>query len=202
MSDDSMQQDQLGLDDDLDAPRPRRRFHLAWLIPVIGMAASAFYLAQSKDDLLYLFQPGTPVDLGQPGSYQLEGAAHGVYAKIRGEVHSEGIPYQDGFSSGKVWPLKGAPVIVKRRDFSAQRGPLEAEGMLQIDDKLRPQYHPVIVAFLKHDQLAPPPLGGHVWVLVDGHTPHGLDATNGWIVLLLVLFGLNTYWFVKPIVRG
>lgn len=195
-------------DPDLLPRAPSRQWgrKLGQLIPMVGVAMCCYFLAQARDDLVYLFRSDTPVDLGQPGSYHFAAAKHGIYATVRGEVHSEGAHYQEGYRSGAVWPLKGAPLVIKRADFTELRGEVQADGMLLEDDRLkqRGEYNKVLSTFLRRNQIGVPgPEVGtaHVWVLIEGHRPHTADLTNGWIVLLLALFALNTWWLIKPMVR-
>ena len=173
-------------------------------VPILGVAACCYFLAHSKDDVLYLFQSSTPVDLGAPGAYHMGGAAHGVYAKIRGDVHSEGARFQREASNGMVWPLKEAPVILERTNFNEMRGDVTGEGMLMIDDKLPAQYLPVVAAFHKRNQLGlPGPDVGtaHTFVMVLGHTPRSIDKANAWVVILMALFLLNAWWVVRPMIQ-
>jgi hypothetical protein len=190
------------------APRSTGGAQRFWnLVPVIGVVVCCYFLARSKDDVMFLFQSSTPVDLGAPGAYHLGGAANGVFAKIRGEVRSEGARFQhfgiDIASNGMDWPLKEAPVILERDSFNEMRGDVTAEGMLKIDDKLPPQYQPVIAAFHRRNQLGlpgPDVATAHTFVLVMGHTPHSFDRSNAWVVVLLLLFLLNAWWVVRPMV--
>jgi hypothetical protein len=83
-------------------------------------------------------------------------------------------------------------------------GEVTEEGMLQVDDRLPQEYRPVLATFLRRNELGVPgPEAGtaHSWVLVVGHTPHALDAKNGWVVLLVALFLFNAWWLVSPLLR-
>ena len=170
-------------------------------IPILGMAVCAYLLAQAKDDVAYLFAPSTPVDLGGPGAYHLERAQPGAYARITGEVHGEGNRFQEGHTPGKLWPLQGAPVIVERLNTDALWGRVEAEGRIEIDDHLLAAFHKVIAMFLQTDQLGVPAPGQHVWLLTQGRVPRALDRTNLWLVSLVLLFLINAWLVLRPVMR-
>lgn len=197
------------LSDDLAAAKQgaaKRRFASA--LPILGLAACCFFLARYKDDVMYFAQPSTPLDLGNPGAYHMAGAAQGVYAKIHGVVHSRGARYQRqsvlSIRTGTVWPLENVPVMLERSNSVDVHSDVTAEGMLEMDDKLPPQYRPVIGAFLKKSELGlPGPEVGtaHTWVLVVGHVPRGLDIPNVTIAALVLLFLANAWWVIKPMVR-
>jgi len=194
------------LEDDLGpaapAPAVRRSRTAAFgsFIPVLGMAVCAYLLAQSKDDVAYLFESGTPVDLGEPGAYHFERARQGIYARVVGEVHGEGNRFVEGHTPGKIWPLTGTPLMIERRGTEPLWGRVEAEGRLQADDQLPAAFHKLIAMFLKTDQLGLPPPGEHVWLLTEGRSPRGLDRTNVWLVSLMLLFALNAWLVVKPMI--
>jgi hypothetical protein len=179
-----------------DVLRPRSRWRTGPLIPLAGMALCAFFLAQSKAEILYLFSSSTPVDLGHPGAYDFSSAAEGAYAKISVQLEGDSARYQNGFDKGKVYPVAAAPLLIERRGTSDLRGAIEAEGELKMDRLLPPQYQPVIVSFLKGDRLSAPAKRfqtDHVWVLVDGHRPRSLDLKSAFVVLLLFVFLVNAY---------
>ncbi len=187
-------------------PRGAQRF-LAF-VPILGLAACCFFLARSKGDVLYFLQPAAPLDLGGPGAYHLKDATDGAFVKIHGVVHSRGARYQRqsvlSVRTGTVWPLENAPVMLERPDSSDVHGEVTAEGMLEVDDRLPPQYRPVISAFLKKGEigLPGPDVGtAHTWVLVVGHVPRGVDLPNVSVAGLVVLSLLNLWWVIKPILR-
>ena len=194
---------------DLEPPEPteelvRPRFRApnwAAFIPILGLAVCAYLLAQSKDDLAYLVASSTPVDLGQPGAYHLELAQPGAFARITGEVHSEGNRFQEGHTFGKIWPLVGAPVLVERHDLDPLWGRVQVEGRLQVDDQLVTPFHKVIALFLQTDQLGLPARGEHVWLITQGRVPRGFDRTNAWLVSLMLLFVINAWLIVRPVLR-
>jgi hypothetical protein len=178
------------------APRARRRWKTGPLIPLVGMGLCAYFLAQSKQEIVYALSSSVPVDLGTPGHYDFSRAADGVYATIAGDIHGDSANYQRGFDKGKVWPLYGAPLLVERRGDSQIGKTVVAGGELRMDSQLPPQYQPVIVAFMKRDLMAPPSprfQTDHVWVLVDGHRPRGLDLKTGWLLLLVFVLLVNVY---------
>jgi hypothetical protein len=174
---------------------------LGSFIPILGMAVCAYLLAQAKDDVAYLFAPSTPVDLGGPGAYHLERAESGAYAHITGEVHGDGNRFQEGHTPGKLWPIQGAPVIIERLDTAPLWGQVQAEGRLEIDDHLMAAFHNVIAMFLQTDQLGLPAPGQHVWLLTQGRIPRGIDRTNLWLLSLVLLFGINAWLVVRPMMR-
>jgi hypothetical protein len=179
-----------------ERPRARKRWKTGPLIPLVGMGLCAYFLAQSKQEIVYAFSSGVPVNLGSPGAYDFSGAADGVYATISGDVHGEPASYQRGFDKGKVWPLYGAPMLIERRGDSHIGKTVVASGELRMDTQLPPQYQPVILAFMKRDLLAPPGPRfhtDHVWVLIDGHRPRGLDLKTGWIALLVFVLVVNVW---------
>jgi hypothetical protein len=141
------------------------------------------------------------VDLGAPGAYHLERAQPGIYARISGEVHSEGNRFEEGHSAGKIWPLQGAPVMIERRNTDPLWGLVQAEGRLQSDDQLLAAFHKVIAMFLQTDQLGLPAPGQHVWLLTQGRIPRALDRTNLWLVSLMLLFLINTWLVIRPMLR-
>ncbi len=165
------------------------------------MGVCSYLLAQSKDDLIYLFESSTPVDLGQPGAYHLERAQSGVFARITGEIHGEGNRFEEGHTAGKLWPMNGAPVIVERRNTEPLWGRVEAEGRLQIDDQLAAPFHKVIAMFLQTDQLGVPAPGRARLAPHAGRVPRAIDRTNLWLFSLAVLFLINAWLVVRPILR-
>jgi hypothetical protein len=177
-------------------PRARRRWKTGPLIPLVGMGLCAFFLAQSKDEIAYVLSSPVPVDLGRPDAYDFSRAADGVYATIEGNIHGDSARYQRGFDKGNVWPLYGAPLMIERRGASQIGKSVVAAGELRMDSQLPPQYRPVIATFMKRDLLAPPSPRfhtDHVWVLIDGHRPRGLDLKSGWLLLLVFVLLVNVY---------
>lgn len=186
-----------------DVPVGRTSRGGSWssFIPVLGMAVCTYLLASAKDDLSYLFASSTPIDLGEPGAYHLDRARAGIFARITGEVHSEGQSFHEGQVNGKVWPIATAPVLVERRGDAPLRGRVTVEGRLQSDEQLPAAYHHVIALFLGIDELGYPGAKGHVWLVVEGRVPRALDRTNAWLVGLMLLFLANAWLVIKPIVR-
>jgi hypothetical protein len=179
-----------------EAPKPRRRWRTGPLVPLAGMGLCAYFLAQSKPEIVYLFSSPVPVDLGGPSAYDFSAAKEGAYARISGRVEGDNARYQNGFDKGKVYPLNGAPLMIERRGSSDLHGVIEAQGELKMDSHLPPQYQPVILSFLKSDRLSPPGQRfhtDHVWVIVDGHRPRSLDWKSGFVSLLAVVFLVNAY---------
>jgi hypothetical protein len=191
---------------ELEAQQPARprRWKTGPLIPLLGIALCAYFLAQSRDEIAYVFSSSVPVNLGAPDAYDFSQASNGVYATVSGDVHGEPARYQRGFDKGKVWPLYGAPLMIERRGDSTMGKTVTASGELRIDSSLPPQYRPVITAFMKRDLLAPPAPRfhtDHVWVLIDGHRPRSLDAKSGWLLLLVVVLLVNVYLLFRRPVR-
>jgi hypothetical protein len=188
-------QPELALEEE-QAPRVRRRWKTGPLIPLLGMGLCAYFLAQSRDEIVYVLSSSRAIDLGKPGAYDFSQAANGVYATIAGVIHGDSARYQRGFDKGKVWPLYGAPMLIERRGDSEIGKSVVVSGQLRMDSQLPPQYRPVITAFMKRDLLAPPGPSfhtDHVWVLIDGHRPRGLDLKTGWLLLLVVVLLVNVY---------
>jgi hypothetical protein len=185
-----------------ETPRVRSRT-AAWgsFIPIVGMAVCAYLLAQSKDDVAYLFESSTPVDLGEPGAYHFERARPGAYGRVGGEVHSEGNRFVEGHTPGKIWPLVGAPLMIERASTEPLWGRVEAQGRLQMDDQLLAPFHKLIAMFLRTDELGLPGPGEHVWLLTQGRVPRAFDRTNAWLAALTLLFGINAWLVVRPVFR-
>jgi hypothetical protein len=187
-----------------EQPARPRRWKTGPLIPLLGIGLCAYFLAQAKDEIAYVFSSAVPVDLGTPDAYDFSRAADGVYATVSGDVHGEPARYQRGFDKGKVWPLYGAPLMIERRGESTMGKTVTARGELRMDSTLPPQYRPVITAFMKRDLLAAPGPRfhtDHVWVLIDGHRPRSLDAKSGWLLLLVLVLLVNVYLLFRRPVR-
>ena len=187
--------------------RPRSWLRsLLWALPLLELFASGFLLWQSRADIAYLISSAAPLDLGAPGSYRLDRARSGIFARIAGQPGPQAVRYRRGLRERELVPLVEAPLILDRAPTRSltratpagapDATPVVALGELERDDEA-PQLREVVTAFIVRDELpAPDPRFGtpHVWILNEGVRPRQLDGTAVWILLLLALFVFNLGW--------
>jgi hypothetical protein len=184
-------------------PAGRRRVTLPFGVVAIALLVCAYFLWDLLPALRYWGSAGEAVDLGRPGSYHLERASDGLYARIEGVAgQAMNLSVRWMWLSETRYDLlavRDTNILVRRSPRSAAP-PLTAQGRL-ILDRFIPEYAQAFQN-LAAARGGAQPRDGHLYVLLDGERPR-----SGWAVPLqaaglLALILLNAGSLIRAVGRS
>lgn len=160
----------------------------AWVM-AFALAVSVLLAFMSRADLAYWLRSPEPLELGQLGSYRLDGLEDGAFARISGAL---GPPASRTILMGAPTEIR---IIISTNVFVERRARKENSPMLAYKGEGRVvrastsrDYAPVAEFFRSRGYLSE---GKDAWILQDGERPReGLVVPLG-MLFLLAFAGLN-----------
>lgn len=180
------------------APRLRESPLLARnpVFAVLMLAVSGWLLVELWPDVAYYLSSREPIDLGGPGTYQLERARENRLVRIRGEL-VQAVPILEGRSGAPrtVGRLAGTSLVVDR---PGRGGPPTFEGRL-LPARAREDYAAAAAAMRERGAL----LGDRFPVLRDGERPRTRWLPVAASAILVLLAAVNLRAVVRRLLtRG
>jgi hypothetical protein len=185
------------------SPARRRGATLPFGVVIVALLVCAYFLRDLQPALRYWGSTGEVLDLGRPGSYHLERASDGLYARIEG-VAGPGmnlsVRWMRLFETRyDIVAVRDTNILVRRLPRTAAPS-LTAQGRLILDHSI-PEYAQAFQN-LAAARGGAQPRDGHLYVLLDGERPR-----SGWAVPLqaaglLALIVLNVGSLVRAAGRS
>jgi hypothetical protein len=188
-------------------PRSAVKPPVALVAIVVGVAL----IGMQRRELLYFFSPRAPLSLGAEGGYRYEALVSNRYVQLHGIPTVNGAYEQDGGAVFVLVGLRESPFVVRRpalpgEDWAPGRipprpdpRPFAVRGRLLAEEEA-PRYRDAFALLRSKGEVQP--LGGRLWIVVEGQRPRE-DWGRLLVTLLLVLFiGANAAFLIRGLRRG
>ena len=183
-------------DEDDEALPPRGVNSLSVVVSVIAIGFCGYLLYDSRSELAYWFASPEPIELGGPKTFTLERELSGRFARVEGAAGGSAERYERFGKRREIIGIPGTNVLVDRETSipatsgKAEPGPSKAvsvaAGRLVRDDEAPGYYLQALPKLVAQGDVEP--LGGHLYVLVDGEKPRtGMKAPAIALALLLLI---------------
>lgn len=179
-------------------------------VALVAIAVSLALLWMQRRELLYFFSPSAPLSLGAEGEYRYEALVSNRYAQLHGLPTSHGAYERDGDAVYVLVGLRESPFVVRRPALPGEDWvpgktpprpdprPFAVRGRLLAEED-SPRYQEAFALLRSKGEVQP--LGGRLWILIEGQRPW---QDWGRMVVALLLLGFtaaNTVFLVRGLRR-
>jgi hypothetical protein len=186
------------------ARRPRSAVKAPVALIAIGVGLAL--IGMQRRELLYFFTSRTPLSLGAEGEYRYEALVSNRYAQLHGLPTSTGAYEQDGGAVFVLVGLRESPFVVRRPALPGEewapgrvpprpdQRPFAVRGRLLAEEDA-PRYREAFELLRSKGELQP--VGGRLWIIVEGQRPWEDWGRILVALLLLVFIGANAMFLVR-----
>ncbi len=180
------------------------------LVALVAIGVSLALLWMQRRELRYFFSSGTPLTLGAEGDYRYEALVSNRYAQLHGIPTSHGAYERDGDAVYVLVGLRESAFVVRRPALPGEQWvpgktppppdprPFAVRGRLLAEEDA-PRYQEAFALLRSKGEVLP--LGGRLWLIIEGQRPWQDWGRMLGALLLLLFAGANVVFLIRGLRR-